>query len=155
MELMGRESARDPVPDPVERGALALFEAGKHEGPSASAPNDEGEVDGKFRLDLLGTYTSPWNKAAAVAFAKSFRSYNDHKHFKATEKDITKRFIKHIRTIQTHFKNQLEAKRNGSILRRPTLKDILAAARNRVRTVRSSINRNYGSTETISFYLFS
>ncbi len=78
MQLMGREAAGDPVPEPVEPGTLALFQAGRHKGPSA---NPE-EI---FRLDLLGTYTSSWNKAAAAAFAKAFISCDDHKEIQTTE----------------------------------------------------------------------
>lgn len=123
---MGRESAGDPVPEPVEPGTLALFQAGRHKGPSMDMQEDEGG----FRLDLLGTYTSPWNKAAATAFAKAFISSDDYKQLRATEKDVKNRFCKHIRTIQGHYKRQ----RDGRPVR-PSLKDIQAAARNRVKSV--------------------
>ncbi|KLO06060.1 hypothetical protein SCHPADRAFT_895763 [Schizopora paradoxa] len=126
MELMGRESARDPVTEPVDPGTLALFEAGRHSGPSANAEDDKGE----FRLDLLGTYTSRWNKAAAAAFAKGFISCDDYARIQTTEKELRIKFSKHIRTIQKHYVRQ----RDGEVPR-PSLKDIEAATRNRTKTL--------------------
>ncbi len=45
---------------PADSHDIKLFEARKHEGPIA--------VKSSFQLDLDGTYTSAWNKRAAVVF---------------------------------------------------------------------------------------
>lgn len=103
---------------PADSHTIQLFKARKHEGPVASR--------GAFRLDLNGTYTSPWNKRAAVVFASAFVASNQ---FECKSNDlIEKKFINHIRTIRSHYLDFLADEDE-------TAHDPLNTQANRLRTV--------------------
>ncbi len=104
---------------PASQRDIQLFDNKKHDGPRA--------IRGLFRLDLEGTFASPWNKRAGVVFANAFVSSG---RFQCSDVNlIAEKFNVHLRTVKKKYNDDSDEEEH----------DVLGAQANRLRSVSAVI----------------
>ena len=116
--MLGRISTSSPVPAPQVIEEFNVNEIG--------GPNKLSE---QLRLDLEGPVRSPWNVKAPRCFRESFN--RSEMYHKWPDNVIAEAFLRHIETIQTHYRQQ-----TGRISMEETMdRRIRSARRSREKTV--------------------